>query len=248
MDSSLRSSGAIALDSVAELERSLAAATDELDDDSDAFLEDNDGDDEDEISTNEEGENDENFAKVSSSFMSIMGSQDSDDDALNEQNIDPELLVTNFGLSDITVEALHRRGIKAFFAIQKAVFDPAMEGKDIIARAKTGSGKTLAFALPIIEKIMAKKQSSAKDASRRSSRDLPSCLVLAPTRELARQVEREFISVAPNLAVGCFYGGTSIVAHKRQLRRGVDIAVGTPGRVIDLLEQQDLDLSEVGSR
>ena len=62
--------------------------------------------------------------------------------------------IENCGLSDTSVSALERRGIKALFPIQKHVFDPAMNGRDLIGRAKTGSGKTLAFSLPVIEKIM----------------------------------------------------------------------------------------------
>ena len=73
----------------------------------------------------------------------------------------------------------------------------------------------------------------------------PLCLVLAPTRELAKQVEREFTSVSPSLFVGCYYGGTPIGSQLRELQRGVDVVVGTPGRVIDLIDQNALDLSEV---
>lgn len=64
------------------------------------------------------------------------------------------LQIENCGLSDRSVKALEKRGIKALFPIQKHVFDPAMAGRDLIGRAKTGSGKTLAFSLPVVEKIM----------------------------------------------------------------------------------------------
>lgn len=73
----------------------------------------------------------------------------------------------------------------------------------------------------------------------------PLCLVLAPTRELAKQVENEFQSVAPGLKAACFYGGVSIRDQIRELERGVDIVVATPGRCIDLFERGDLDLSQV---
>lgn len=71
------------------------------------------------------------------------------------------------------------------------------------------------------------------------------CLVLAPTRELAKQVEKEFHESAPNLDTICVYGGTPISRQMRQLDYGVDVAVGTPGRIIDLLKRGALNLSEV---
>lgn len=118
---------------------------------------------------------------------------------------------------------------------------PAMEGRDLIARARTGSGKTLAFSLPIIEKILNNRaESGGMERGRR-----PQCLVLAPTRELASQVHREVASSAPTLEVGCYYGGSPYPPQERQLRGGVDIVVGTPGRIIDLIDRNVLDLSEV---
>lgn len=68
--------------------------------------------------------------------------------------LDPSLMISNLGLCQESIDALEKRGIKALFAIQKAVFEPAVEGRDLIGRAKTGSGKTLAFALPVIESII----------------------------------------------------------------------------------------------
>lgn len=115
-----------------------------------------------------------------------------------------------------------------------------MEGKDLIARARTGSGKTLAFSLPIIEKILAERGINPTGRGRR-----PQCIVLAPTRELAGQVHREITASAPTLTVGCYYGGSPYPPMERQLRMGVDIVVGTPGRIIDLIDRNALDLSEV---
>ena len=79
---------------------------------------------------------------------------------------------------------------------------------------------------------------------RRSGRS-PRALVLAPTRELAKQVEREFMESAPMLSTICVYGGVSITTQQRQLQRGVDIAVGTPGRIIDLIDRRSLSLKDV---
>lgn len=69
--------------------------------------------------------------------------------------------------------------------------------------------------------------------------------MLAPTRELAKQVEREFMETAPMLATVCVYGGVSITMQQRQLERGVDIAVGTPGRIQDLIDRRVLDLHDI---
>jgi ATP-dependent RNA helicase DDX21 len=73
----------------------------------------------------------------------------------------------------------------------------------------------------------------------------PKAVILAPTRELACQVEREIKATAPSLQMLCCYGGVSIMNHERELRRGVDIVVGTPGRMIDLMKRGALDLAEV---
>ena len=73
----------------------------------------------------------------------------------------------------------------------------------------------------------------------------PRCIVLAPTRELAKQVEAEFKSAAPGLRLGCFYGGTNIGEQIRELRGGVDVVVGTPGRIMDLMDRAVLNLMQV---
>ena len=171
------------------------------------------------------------------SFASLF-TDESDSDT--ETVVDEALLLVNCGLADLTVNALAEKGIKSLFPIQKMVFEPAFAGKDLIARAKTGSGKTLAFALPVVEKIIAQRGSNRGARGR-----APLCIVLTPTRELAKQVEREFSSVSPSLFVGCYYGGAPVGNQIRELQRGVDVIVGTPGRVIDLIDQNALDLSEV---
>ena len=115
---------------------------------------------------------------------------------------------------------------------------PGIEGRDLMARAKTGTGKTLAYGLPVLEQLL------QEDNHYQRGRN-PRCVVLAPTRELAKQVENEFNLTTPNLRTICFYGGASITAQSREIRRGVDIAVGTPGRIIDLLERGWIDFSDV---
>ncbi|KAI3912186.1 hypothetical protein MKW92_005373 [Papaver armeniacum] len=146
--------------------------------------------------------------------------------------------IAQLGISDEIVSALSRRGITQLFPIQRAVLEPAMAGRDMIGRAITGSGKTLAFGIPILDNII-------RNRSPRRQRRSPSALVLAPTRELARQVQKEFKESAPNLSSACLYGGVPITNQIRSLGMGIDIAVGTPGRIIDLVERGALNLSEV---
>ncbi|CAH9085974.1 unnamed protein product [Cuscuta europaea] len=160
---------------------------------------------------------------------------------LSEDENDDELAISNLGLPQRLVDTLEKRGITNLFPIQRAVLVPALEGRDIIARAKTGTGKTLAFGIPIIKKITEDEQSTI---SQRRGR-LPRVLVLAPTRELAKQVETEIKQSAPYLNTVCIYGGVSYVAQESALSRGVDVVVGTPGRLIDLINNNSLKLGEV---
>ncbi|CAN0897465.1 DEAD-box ATP-dependent RNA helicase 3, chloroplastic [Linum grandiflorum] len=171
---------------------------------------------------------------------------DSDDDLPNDPALGTsgteELDIRNLGLPARLVESLEKRGITNLFPIQRAVLIPALEGRDIIARAKTGTGKTLAFGIPIIKLIT--EDTEQKGQQRRTGR-LPRVLVLAPTRELAKQVEKEIKESAPYLNTVCVYGGVSYVTQQSALSRGVDVVVGTPGRIIDLIKGNTLKLGEV---
>ncbi|KAK7337626.1 hypothetical protein VNO77_18209 [Canavalia gladiata] len=152
-----------------------------------------------------------------------------------------ELDISKLGLPSNLVTSLQNRGINQLFPIQRAVLIPALEGRDIIARAKTGTGKTLAFGIPILKGLT---EDELATSHRRSGR-LPRVLVLAPTRELAKQVEKELKESAPYLNTVCVYGGVSYVTQQSALSRGVDVVVGTPGRIIDLINGNSLKLSEV---
>ncbi|KAJ0253166.1 DEAD-box ATP-dependent RNA helicase 3 [Hirschfeldia incana] len=160
----------------------------------------------------------------------------------NDLDDGEELAISKLGLPQRLGESLEKRGITHLFPIQRAVLVPALEGKDIIARAKTGTGKTLAFGIPIIKRLT--EQSGDYSAFRKSGR-LPKFLVLAPTRELAKQVEKEIKESAPYLSTVCVYGGVSYTIQQNALSRGVDVVVGTPGRIIDLIEGRSLKLGEV---
>lgn len=107
----------------------------------------------------------------------------------------------------------------------------------MVGRAKTGTGKTLAFGIPILDAII-------RHNEKYKPGKFPLAIVLAPTRELAKQVEREFLDSSP-LETLCVYGGTPISQQIRKLGYGVDVVIGTPGRVIDLLKRGSLSLSEI---
>ena len=118
-------------------------------------------------------------------------------------------------------------------AIQLRAFPIVLAGKDLIGTAQTGTGKTAAFALPILTLL-------AKHAGLR-------CLVLEPTRELAAQVETAFRDYGrfTDLQVSLVHGGVGYGKQREELKRGVDILVATPGRLLDLLEQRTLSLKEI---
>jgi ATP-dependent RNA helicase DDX21 len=206
-------------------------------------MDDEDDDDQDDADDEEdyvEEEEDEDIAEIDKKTIKV--SVDADPTSIN-----------NFNLHPITVAALKKKGIETLFPIQVAALEPALSGRDVVARAKTGTGKTLAFSLPIVEKFLREDEESKNGEDqdwggerRRGSRDKrPRCIVLAPTRELAQQVEREIYSLAPSFETLTVYGGAPIGAQESKLRRGVDFVVGTPGRVMDLLNRGTLDLSRV---
>ncbi|KAF3618620.1 DEAD-box ATP-dependent RNA helicase 53 [Capsicum annuum] len=151
---------------------------------------------------------------------------------------DEGLEISKLGISQEIVSALAKKGITKLFPIQRAVLEPAMQGSDMIGRARTGTGKTLAFGIPIMDKIIRFNEKHGRGRN-------PLALVLAPTRELAKQVDKEFFESAPGLDTLCVYGGVPISRQMSSLDKGVDIVVGTPGRIIDLLKRGALNLAEI---
>jgi ATP-dependent RNA helicase RhlE len=125
--------------------------------------------------------------------------------------------------------------------IQTAVIPLALAGRDLIACAETGTGKTAAFVVPTLQRLL--KTLPVSEAAPAKSR----VLVLAPTRELAVQIEDEIHGLAYHTPItsAAVYGGVEMGAQERALRAGVDIIVATPGRLIDHLRQQNADLSGV---
>ncbi|KAK9194955.1 hypothetical protein WN943_003070 [Citrus x changshan-huyou] len=178
------------------------------------------------------------FSENSGSLDGSVGDEDYESQTVSDED---ELAISKLGLPGRLAESLEKRGITHLFPIQRAVFEPALQGRDLIARAKTGTGKTLAFGIPILKRLT---EGYEQAISLRRSR-LPKVLVLAPTRELARQVEKEIKESAPYLNTVCVYGGVSYNTQQNALSRGVDVVVGTPGRIIDLINNSSLKLGEV---
>jgi len=146
----------------------------------------------------------------------------------------------SFVMLPATKAILEKRGIALLFPIQAKTYAKVLEGKDLIGKAKTGQGKTLAFVLPIVHHLLTSGREATGPA--RNGR-LPRVLVMAPTRELAKQVSTEFEVMAPTLGHVCIYGGAMYGPQEGALSRGVDVVVGTPGRVIDHIDRGNLKLS-----
>ncbi|KAJ6408478.1 hypothetical protein OIU84_011738 [Salix udensis] len=176
--------------------------------------------------------------KASSVTQAGIAVADYDDDEERVKGSEEGLEISNLGISPEIVNSLAKKGITKLFPIQKAVLEPAMQGKDMFGRARTGTGKTLAFGIPILDKIIEFNKKHGKGRN-------PLAMVMAPTRELARQVQKEFHDSAPSLDTICLYGGVPISSQMRELEYGVDVVVGTPGRIIDLMKRGSLNLSEI---
>lgn len=168
---------------------------------------------------------------------------------------------SDLGLIDPLLRALKEEGYEKPTPIQAQSIPAVLEGKDVFGCAQTGTGKTAAFALPILHKIA---QSVSQEAPRQQPRlrsthsykrtynyepGAPTALILAPTRELAVQISESFASYGRFIRFkqACVYGGVSARPQIELLRRGVDVVVATPGRLIDLLEQQALVLDKVNT-
>lgn len=146
----------------------------------------------------------------------------------------PKHTFHDFGMSGRTTATLDHLGFTVPSPIQDQCLPPALEGRDIIGLANTGTGKTAAFLLPIIEKLS-------------SDNSLVSVLILAPTRELAQQIDEEFrrFSAGQRLYSTLVVGGANINRQIQQVKRGPHIIVGTPGRVKDLIQRRVLRLQNV---
>jgi ATP-dependent RNA helicase DeaD len=140
------------------------------------------------------------------------------------------------GLSSIMMKALGKLGYEAPSPIQSQVIPWALQGYDVIGQARTGTGKTASFAIPILEQL---------DPLRENSK--PQAIVLVPTRELAAQVHGEFVKLAEGCPTSVLEvaGGKHMEKQTKRLQQGVQVVVGTPGRVIDHIQRGTLSLSRI---
>lgn len=159
-------------------------------------------------------------------------------------------LTTTFrelGILPETAEALEAVGITTPFPIQEMTLPVALSGTDVIGQAKTGTGKTLGFGLPLLERVTVPADVEAGRAAPEALTDAPQALVVVPTRELCTQVTNDLLTAGKvrNVRVVAIYGGRAYEPQVEALKKGVDVVVGTPGRLLDLAGQKKLDLKHV---
>ena len=136
------------------------------------------------------------------------------------------------GLSARSLAALERQSIDTPVPVQAMAIPALLDGRDVVIQAPTGSGKTLAFLLPLIERTSHPGPG-------------PRALVVTPTRELAVQVERVFKSLDHGLRSALLYGGVGYATQAQALKAGVDVVIGTPGRILDMVGRKLVSLSRV---
>lgn len=149
------------------------------------------------------------------------------------------MLFKNFCLDERILNVIEKIGYKEPTPIQNMAIPKILEGLDLVASAQTGTGKTAAFLLPVLHKLAAPYNRQSKG---------PRLVVLVPTRELAMQVAAEARKYSAELRgtqIACIYGGVPYTIQKKSLSKNLDILVATPGRLIDLMEQNRVDLSKV---
>ena len=142
-----------------------------------------------------------------------------------------------FGLNPQLLSALKAAGYETPTPIQTKAIPDVMAGKDLLGIAQTGTGKTAAFALPILHRLAANRTPPVPRTTR--------CLVLSPTRELATQIAESFKTYGKNLGfrVAVVFGGVKYGAQERALQQGLDVLVAAPGRLLDHIQQKNVDLS-----
>ena len=167
---------------------------------------------------------------------SFRGSPEKADRTMRTHQVEPALGFRHFGLSSVLERNLHAVGYREPRPIQLQTIPPALDGRDILGLAQTGTGKTAAFALPILENLL-------------SSRDRrgPRVLVVAPTRELAMQIDGEFRKLAESTRIRTvvIYGGVSDRPQIQKLRQGPEVIVACPGRLLDLFRRGEVPLDRI---
>jgi superfamily II DNA/RNA helicase len=158
----------------------------------------------------------------------------SSEDNNTEQHVLP---FGSFNLDPTLVDGLAAAGIHTTFPIQALTLPLALSGNDIIGQAKTGTGKTLGFGLPLLQAVLKQPRENS----------MPRALVVVPTRELALQVAKDLQVAASktDLRIEAFFGGRAYEPQVAAIEKGVDVVVGTPGRLIDLTKQKHLNFNSV---
>ncbi len=161
----------------------------------------------------------------------------------------------SFSFSSTISEAIEKAGYKHATDVQIETIPAVLEGKDVLARAETGSGKTAAFVLPLLEQLTnlniyrRKDTHSRYDGSKRAASNCVQILVLVPTRELAIQVRDVFEqmseNIEPEITCQSVFGGVKINPQMMALRSGTDVLVATPGRLLDLVDQNAIKFNQV---
>jgi ATP-dependent RNA helicase RhlE len=154
----------------------------------------------------------------------------------------PTRTFSEFGLHPLLLQSIEETGYTTPTPIQAQAIPVVIDGRDVMGAAQTGTGKTAAFTLPILHRIMPRANTSASPA-----RHPVRALILAPTRELADQVSASVkrYSLRTPLRSAVVFGGVDIRPQKEELRQGCEILVATPGRLLDHVEQKNLNLSQV---
>ncbi|MBQ5755219.1 MAG: DEAD/DEAH box helicase [Oscillospiraceae bacterium] len=142
---------------------------------------------------------------------------------------------TELALSPEIQKAVERMGFVEMTEIQQKAIPVMMSGKDVIAKAPTGTGKTCAFGIPVIEAVDREK-------------NLPQTVILAPTRELAQQIAQDLRDLAfylPQVRIACLYGGANMNKQIESLKKGCQVIVATPGRLMDHVKRRTVNISQV---
>ena len=145
------------------------------------------------------------------------------------------MLYSEMNFPEEILRAVEKMGFVQMTEIQEKAITPMLEGKDVIAKAPTGTGKTCAFGIPLL--IRLNRQS-----------DVAQCLIMAPTRELARQIANDLRNLAhflPGVRIACVYGGQPIRRQIADLKKGPQIIVATPGRLLDHMQRRTIRLHDV---
>ncbi|PYI37728.1 DNA helicase [Arthrobacter psychrolactophilus] len=179
-------------------------------------------------------------ADSSNEIVEIDGTLSSDEPARHEE----KETFASFGVHHEIVSSLTEAGILHPFPIQAMTLPIALTGHDIIGQAKTGTGKTLGFGIPALNRIVAPKD---KGFEKLAAPGAPQAMVIVPTRELAVQVAGDLTTASKHrgIRIATIYGGRAYEPQVEALQKGVELIVGTPGRLIDLLKQRHLNIKHV---